>query len=169
MWYAAAMVRLVVGCGGVGSRQSSDVASWRLLTRRAWHGWCVACVVVTLPGTHRCCVCTGHVYVGVAVWSGGCGSRRAAKSIGAQPIFVVVACRGGFVLALLWWCMSWNDFAFDSGVVPDSHGGRPLCARGYDIVRCRRWSSTRVGFVTDVVVGYLWYCTPRYALLTAPP
>ena len=50
----------------------------------------------------------------VLVWSGGCGSRRAAKSSGAQ----VVACRGGFVLRLLWRCIySVNDYAFDSEVV----------------------------------------------------
>ena len=63
-----------------------------------------------------------HVGVAVVVWSGGCGPRRAAKSSGAQPNFVVFACRVGFVLALLWRSMSWNDYSCDSGVVADSHG-----------------------------------------------
>ena len=71
-------------CGVVGSRQSSGVARWRLLSRRAWHDWCVAYVVVTLPGTHHCCVRTGDVYgVVLVAWSGRCGSRGAAKSSGA--------------------------------------------------------------------------------------
>ena len=96
-WYDHCLVRLVArvlcsgheqrccGCGVVGSRQSGGVARWRLLTPRAWHGWCVACVVVALPGTHRYRICTGHMYIGVVVaWSGGCGSRSAAKSSGAQ-------------------------------------------------------------------------------------
>ena len=93
------------------------------MTRRAWHGWCVVYVVVALPGTHHCCVHSGHVYdVGVPAWSGGCGSRSAAKSCGAQRSFAVAACRGGFVRALLLRCMSWNDYAFDSRVVFDNHG-----------------------------------------------
>ena len=43
------MTELGCGCGVVGSRQTSGVARWRLLTRRAWHGWCVVWAVVTLP------------------------------------------------------------------------------------------------------------------------
>ena len=66
-WYDHCLVRLIVhvlcsghddaccGCGVVDSRQSSGIARLRLPTRRAWHGWYVACVVVALPGTHRYC------------------------------------------------------------------------------------------------------------------
>ena len=81
--------------------------------RRAWHGWCVACIVVALPGTHRCGVCTGHAYVGVVVvpWSGGCGPWRAANSRGTEPNFFVLVV---LVLALLWRCFFWNDYAFKS-------------------------------------------------------
>ena len=80
--------------------------------------------VVMLSGRRLSYVCIGHVYVGVVAWSlaGGCASRRAAKSSGAQPTVVVDACRGGFVLALLCRCISRKDYAFDSGVVFDNHG-----------------------------------------------
>ena len=60
------------GCGVVGSRQISGVARWRLLTRRAWHGWCVACAVVALRGTGRLlCMYRSHV-----CWCDGDGAVR---------------------------------------------------------------------------------------------
>ena len=42
---------------------------------RAWHGWCVAYVVFTLPGTHLCYVGIGHVYV--LLWRGCRGQAGA--------------------------------------------------------------------------------------------
>ena len=58
-------IRLDVVCGGCGcggSRQSSGVARWWLLTRRAWHGWCVADVAVALPGARRLVARSFHMY-----------------------------------------------------------------------------------------------------------
>ena len=61
-WYGHCFVRLIshvqyrghdeacfcCQCCIVTSRQSSSVARWTLLMRRAWLGWCVACVFVSI-------------------------------------------------------------------------------------------------------------------------
>ena len=72
---------------------------WRLLTRRAWHGWCVACVFVGLPETRRCCVCTDHVYDGVVRRGqvvAGLGALRspAVRNLISSFLLVVAVCPG---------------------------------------------------------------------------
>ena len=38
------------------------VAKWKLQTRRAWHGWCVANALIAIPRMFRVCVCADCVH-----------------------------------------------------------------------------------------------------------
>ena len=102
-WYDHCFVRLIAhvlfsqrdeaccGCGVVGSRLGSGVARWRLLTRRAWHGWYVACCCLVVRNTLAPLLFLYQSESLVVVsWSGGCGSCSAANACGAQHAFFMI-------------------------------------------------------------------------------
>ena len=84
-----------------GSQQSSAHAEPKLLMKRVWHGWCVTLVVLRFPAqsTRSSPISTDQLYGALLmVWSGGCGSRRAAKSRGAPLPMQATCCRSRAIL-----------------------------------------------------------------------
>ena len=51
-----------------------------------------------------------------------CGQACAGLGELRSPAVRSLICRGGVVVALLWRCIHWNDYACDNGVVADNNG-----------------------------------------------